>query len=171
MILNLNNVLAFLATLGPIGYVPAPGTVATALTIGLLYVTSFYSSSLFAQIIISICALVITYIVCRAAVKVFGTLDPAAVVMDEVCGTILTFVHIPFHVTTWVIGFLLFRFFDISKCCGLTYLEKIGNGLGVMLDDVAAGILSNVILRTMINMGIIEAVDFAIFWIRDTILR
>ena len=48
-----------------------------------------------------------------------------------------------------MIGFILFRFFDISKLKPISYMEKIQGGLGIMLDDVLAGLLTLIILYSV----------------------
>ena len=68
--------------------------------------------------------------------------DPGAVVIDEVIGQILTFVFLPAGVGAWaiVVGFLAFRVFDIWKPYPIRRLESLEAGLGIMADDVLAGV-------------------------------
>ena len=59
---------------------------------------------------------------------------------------------IPPNWTNWLIGFALFRFFDIAKPLGIRKLEEIKGGWGVMLDDVLAGIYANLALQVILRL-------------------
>ena len=76
--------------------------------------------------------------------------DPSEVVIDEVLGMLLALFLIPVSWQTALTGFVLFRFFDILKPWPVKVLEKARGGFGIMLDDVAAGIMANVVLRIVI---------------------
>jgi phosphatidylglycerophosphatase A len=87
--------------------------------------------------------------VCRYACVHFNVDDPQPIVIDEFMGCIITFFGLAITVQQMFFGFLLFRFFDISKLLGIRQVEKLPGVWGVMLDDVFAGIMSNLILRFM----------------------
>ena len=77
--------------------------------------------------------------------------DPGCIVIDEIAGMAVTFFAIPFHLYLAITGFLVFRIFDILKPFPIRYLEKrFTGGLGVVIDDVAAGIICNIVLRVII---------------------
>ena len=86
--------------------------------------------------------------------RLLGKKDAQIIVIDEVCGQVLTFVLLAPLMGRigggwrWalVAGFLLFRAFDIFKPFPIRRLEKIGSGAGVMADDVGAGIYAAVVL-------------------------
>ena len=80
--------------------------------------------------------------------------DPGAVVIDEVIGQILTFVFLPVGVGAWAIvaGFLAFRVFDIWKPYPIRRLESLEAGLGIMADDVLAGIYAAILLSFMTSI-------------------
>lgn len=77
--------------------------------------------------------------------------DPGAVVVDEVIGQVLTFVFLPINVGVWalVAGFLAFRMFDIWKPYPIRRLESLEGGLGIMADDVLAGIYAATLLSLL----------------------
>jgi phosphatidylglycerophosphatase A len=79
--------------------------------------------------------------------KLVGTPDPGLVVVDEVAGQWITFLALPLTPWTAVAGFLLFRVMDIVKPWPARDLEKLHGGLGIMADDVAAGIYAHLFLR------------------------
>ena len=75
------------------------------------------------------------------AEKLLGKKDPGAVVVDEVSGQLITFLFVPWDAGAWalMLGFVLFRVFDIWKPYPVRRLERLESGLGVMADDVLAG--------------------------------
>ena len=80
------------------------------------------------------------------------THDSSVIVVDEVAGFLITMTWLPFTWQSAVIGFILFRFFDIVKPGPIGKLDKnVKGGVGVMLDDVAAGVCSNFLLQLLYN--------------------
>jgi phosphatidylglycerophosphatase A len=75
--------------------------------------------------------------------------DPKQIVIDEMVGVWIAILGLPLTVPNLIIGFILFRFFDIAKPLGIRQLEKIKGGWGVMLDDVLAGVYANVVLQIL----------------------
>ena len=89
----------------------------------------------------------------RAVAKQSGDEDPSKVVIDEVAGQLLAVAPLPLE-AGWMVGaFLLFRLFDVLKPLGIRKLEKIGNGFGIMLDDLAAGFAAGVLLLASYVVG------------------
>ncbi len=85
------------------------------------------------------------------AEKIFGEKDPSRIVIDEVLGFLVTMLGIPSSVwPVLVMAFVLNRFFDIWKPFPLRKLEELPGGWGVMLDDVGAGVYSNLVLRVIL---------------------
>ncbi|MBV6485043.1 MAG: Phosphatidylglycerophosphatase A [Flavobacteriales bacterium] len=76
--------------------------------------------------------------------------DPSKVVIDEAVGMWITMLFVPFSFLNLVIGITLFRLFDIFKPLGIRNLEKLNGGLGIMADDVLAGIYANVVLQIIV---------------------
>ena len=76
--------------------------------------------------------------------------DPSKVVVDELIGVWVAVLWIPAETQWLILGFILFRFFDIAKPLGIRQLEKIKGGWGVMLDDVGAGIYANIVLQVIV---------------------
>ena len=81
--------------------------------------------------------------------------DDKKVVIDEVAGMLITMLFIPVTLSSLVVGLVLFRFFDIVKPLGIRKLESVRGGLGVMLDDVVAGIYANIILQLLFYFNIL----------------
>jgi phosphatidylglycerophosphatase A len=88
----------------------------------------------------------------RVAERHFGLEDPGPVVIDEVVGMLVSLVWLP---TTWqtiLAGFLLFRLFDIIKPYPANRLERLHGGVGIMADDVMAGIYANLAVQGMVSL-------------------
>ncbi|HEX8707561.1 MAG TPA: phosphatidylglycerophosphatase A [Pyrinomonadaceae bacterium] len=87
--------------------------------------------------------------------KLLGRKDPGAVVVDEVAGQLITFLFISLstRLTWWVLvaGFLLFRLFDIWKPYPIRRLEALESGLGIMADDILAGIYAAATLTLLLT--------------------
>ena len=80
--------------------------------------------------------------------------DPRQTVIDEMVGMWIAVIGLPVDWRYWLAAFLLFRFFDIFKPLGIRRMEKLGDGWGVMLDDVVAGAYANVLLQLICLYGL-----------------
>jgi phosphatidylglycerophosphatase A len=76
--------------------------------------------------------------------ELFGKEDSGKIVIDEVAGQLITFLFIPSRSGRSSSDFILFRFFDIIKPWPVYYMEELEEGVGVTMDDVAAGVLANI---------------------------
>lgn len=148
MMNNRANIFVRIATQGLVGFGKAPGTVATLMMFpmvwflgGLSLPVYYYGALSFSLILIG------SYVVYRALPS-FSCADPSAIVLDEMVAFLLVFIGVPITLPTLIIGFGLFRFFDIVKPCGISLLESMSGVWGIMLDDCAAALLSNLILLT-----------------------
>ncbi len=81
------------------------------------------------------------------AEKQFASKDPKFIVIDEVSGMFLTLFLVPQDFRILVIGFLLFRVLDTLKPYPADKLQDLNGSLGIMLDDVIAGVYANIILQ------------------------
>ncbi len=137
-----------IATLGPIGYMNAPGTMASIATLPFMYWLRALLPDQYMYLSATIFTLIVSLWVVRKAVQQSRWHhDPSEVVIDEVVGCLITFWGIALSGKTVLIGFILFRIFDILKIGGVHYLERLPGEWGIVFDDVVAGLLSNIILR------------------------
>lgn len=128
------------------GYFPfASGTVGSALAI-LIYLFIPNFSEPYILVIFILIFLILGIYTSDFAERIYG-FDPPQVVIDEIVGMWLTMLFVPKTLILVVIGFVLFRFFDIVKPFPAKQSQQIKGGLGIMLDDVIAGFYSLVILH------------------------
>jgi phosphatidylglycerophosphatase A len=84
---------------------------------------------------------------------ILGTVDPREIVIDEVAGFLLSIIFIPFTLRNLIVGFFLFRFFDILKPPPIKIIEeKVKGGCGIVLDDLVAGVYVYLSLRFLLYM-------------------
>jgi phosphatidylglycerophosphatase A len=83
------------------------------------------------------------------AEELLGKKDHSSIVIDEIAGYMVSMFLVPPAWGFVVAGFFLFRFFDIVKPYPLNRLQEIHGGLGVMLDDIGAGVYTNIVLQVV----------------------
>jgi len=85
-----------------------------------------------------------------SAEKIFDRADPGCIVIDEVLGIFITLTLAPGHPAAWVLGFVLFRLFDILKPFPVSWVDThLHGGFGIMLDDVVAGLYALACLQLL----------------------
>lgn len=85
-----------------------------------------------------------------------GKKDPGFVVIDEVAGQWITLLFVPVAWKTLLAGFILFRAFDIVKPPPVRQLERLPEGTGIVIDDVAAGIYALVVMQLLLHFGLLS---------------
>jgi phosphatidylglycerophosphatase A len=86
-----------------------------------------------------------------------GTKDPQSVVIDEVAGQLIALIAVPLAWKTFLAGLILFRAFDIVKPPPVRQLERLPEGAGIVLDDVAAGIFALVGIHLLLHFGLLTS--------------
>lgn len=147
--------LKSLATQGVVGYGQAPGTTATIMMIPCIWLIGSWEMPMWAYASTVTLFLIVSWYIIRLVLPLFEDADPSAIVLDEMIGFMVVFIAIPVTIKTILVGFIFFRLFDIYKCFGAYYIEKIGGASGVLLDDVYAACLANSILRLLLYMHLI----------------
>jgi phosphatidylglycerophosphatase A len=148
------------ATFFGVGYLrPGPGTWGSASTVvlwaGIAYITPL---ALRAPLLASL-AVLVTLLGIPAATHVArasGGKDPQFVVIDEVAGQLISLIAVPLSWKTFLASFILFRGFDIVKPPPVRQLEALPEGTGIMLDDVAAGILACAVMHVFLHFGVLK---------------
>jgi phosphatidylglycerophosphatase A len=104
------------------------------LMLGLVFVTGFFASG--------------------AAEKILHQADAGPIVIDEVLGMFITLISAPDHPAAWILGFFLFRLFDILKPFPCSWFDQhIHGGIGIMMDDVIAGLYALIVLQGAWALG------------------
>ncbi len=145
------QVALFFATFFYIGYIPLrPGTVGTVGAVGIFYLASGFSLLSYSLFLLGF--IIFSVWVSGEAEGFLGKADPAQIVIDEVCGYLVTMLYVAPSLTNIIIGFFLFRVFDIAKPPPLRKLERLPGGMGVVADDVFAGIYANIALQIVTRL-------------------
>jgi phosphatidylglycerophosphatase A len=151
MLRTLNGLAKAIATALGAGYSPiAPGTCGTAVTVPLALALAGLSVWQYAVVVLAVIGIGI-WAAARAD-RAWGTHDSGRIVIDEVAGYLATMTLVDRgHWAPLAVGFVVFRFLDIVKPPPIRWLdENLPGGVGVVIDDVAAGVL---------GMGIMVALD------------
>ena len=139
------KLLCNLATLGPVGHLrPAPGTIGSLIALGTGYLIASLSLGVLVAAILAISIIGIFSAECYGQHE--GKKDAPEVIIDEVAGQWIPLVIIPLEIEWYIAAFLLFRFFDISKIGPVGHVERLSGGIGVMADDLVAGVFAALIL-------------------------
>lgn len=145
---NSARIASWIATLGPVGYLPAPGTCGT-LVAAILYwwlhhvawLQGVVGGRLLVALVVGLAYLVVTYALPR-----FIEHDPQEIVIDEVAGFFVTMVGFAPTPLVLALAFGYFRVIDILKPLGIDRIEALPGAWGVIGDDVVAGVFANILL-------------------------
>jgi len=133
-----------------IGFIPgAPGTYGSLAAVAALYFIGRYGGWIQPATLLAVVG-IITLIgipASASASKKAGNDDPSFVVIDEVAGQMLTFFLVPFSAANITLGFAAFRAFDILKPWPIRKLERLPHGVGIMADDLLAGVYACAVLH------------------------
>lgn len=128
------------ATLFGVGCIGrAPGTMGSLAAFPIIFFMSYLNPFLYMGL-----AVILIVISIVAADQYGAGKDLKEIVADEFVGLMVTLFLVPHKWSLWIVGFLLFRFFDILKPFPISYLDKnVKGGFGVVLDDLVAGLAAN----------------------------
>lgn len=130
----------------------APGTAGTVMTIPLYLLMQDLPLMVYALITLLITLSGIW--ICSYSANKLGVHDHPAIVIDEVAGFLITMLAAPAGWPWLLAGFVLFRFFDALKPWPISWLDKhVKGGFGIMVDDIAAGLVSMALLQAYFYWG------------------
>ena len=138
---------------------PGPGTWGSAAAVLIWLGLSHLIPAGSRAFVLAALALVAVAIGIPAATRVArarATKDPQFIVIDEVAGQWITLLFSPVSWKTLLAGFILFRGFDILKPPPARQLERIPEGAGIVLDDIAAGIYALLIMQLLFHFGLLS---------------
>ena len=146
----MNRLALLIATVGYVGFFPiAPGTAGSFAALALYALVRWIDLPAVELAAIVAVFAVGVWAATRSEVLLGGT-DPGPIVIDEVLGMLMTLAWLPLSLTGVVVGFLLFRIYDVIKPYPARRCEDAPGGWGVMLDDAMAGIYGQVTLRLLV---------------------
>lgn len=147
----MKSFLKLIATFFEIGKFPkAPGTMATLATIPVFMMMSQLMPITYMTLVLVI--VIVGLFASQAYESDVVEHDSKEIVIDEVAGYLITMTLVPCNWKTILAGFILFRFFDILKPWPISYLDQnVKGGAGVMVDDIAAGIIGNMVMQLILN--------------------
>ncbi len=142
----MNKIILFFSSVAGTGYIKyAPGTFGSLA--GILLWAFFVPQNYAHQTGFVAVIILISVIFASLAEGIYGKKDDQRIVIDEVAGVWISVAFLPKTLMFMVLGFFLFRVFDIRKPFFIKKLQKIKGGVGITIDDVAAGIFANLILQ------------------------
>ena len=135
------------ATVFGAGYSPvAPGTAGSLVALAILWLVPFSRVALFAFFLVVTVAGIWAAHVVEAQI---GEKDPGAIVIDEVAGMTLSVLALPLTPAVLLTAFVLFRVFDVVKPFPAGRSQAIKGGVGVMIDDLIAGLYALVVVAAL----------------------
>jgi phosphatidylglycerophosphatase A len=147
----MSRVALVIATAGFVGFVPvAPGTAGSAVGLFVYGVLRAFDSSVGEGLAILL-SLVVGIWSADVVEQQLGK-DPGPVVIDEVLGMLVTLAFLNVTAVGAIVGFILFRVYDVVKPYPAARLENLHGGPGIMLDDVVAGIYGHLTMRLLITL-------------------
>lgn len=152
-----SSIIINIATLGPLGRVKkAPGTVGSVA--GLIWFTLFFlPTGIATYLILGGLTVVFAVVICGEAEIRLQKVDPGEIILDEFIAIPFCFIGLQTFLDqgqAWLIilvGFLLFRLFDIVKPFGIARLQRLEGGFGVVVDDVASALATAVCLNVLVR--------------------
>ena len=146
----MTRVAIWLATVLGLGYFPfASGTVGSAAALVIYYFTCAWPWP--GQIALIVVITAVGTWAASVTAAYYKREDPGLVVIDEVAGQLVTLALTGVHWRGILAGFLIFRVLDIIKPYPANRFERLHGGVGIMADDVMAGVYGNIILRLLIR--------------------
>jgi len=144
---SIDRVALLIATALGAGYSPvAPGTAGSAVAVLLLWLIPFSRAGL---VLFLVAVTVVGTWAAHLAERRLGGKDPGAIVIDEVAGMTLSVVLFPLTPGVLLTGFVLFRVFDVVKPPPARASQRLRGGVGVMIDDLIAGLYVLVVLAAL----------------------
>jgi phosphatidylglycerophosphatase A len=150
--MNFADSISTVFGIGRIGV--APGTVASVVTLPFAWVVLKYLGPV-ALFSLSFAIAALGFWASDVYVRERETDDPSECVIDEVAGQCLACALAPLSLAGFALAFALFRLFDISKLWPISEAERLKGGLGIMADDMVAGLFAGLIVAVITTLGLV----------------
>src|SRR3989338_2742352 len=146
----LNFIIKTLSTFFYVGYLPfMPGIFASIAAVFLFY---FVKDNNFLYILLTLTLIALGFLLAGRAEKIFNKKDAGCIVIDEVSGMLLSLIFIPYDIKLVIMAFILFRILDTLKPYPLDRLQNLTGSVGIMSDDIVAGLYTNIILQVVLRL-------------------
>ena len=146
-----DKLVKMLSTWFYVGDLPgAPGTAASAVAVLMAVI---FAPNTFLYILVTIAVTVLGFAVSGRMEAILGRKDPGCIVIDEVAGIMIAFFLLPLTWPVIITAFFLFRAFDMFKIYPANKFEEIEGGTGVMMDDLVAGLYTNIVMQLAVRLA------------------
>ena len=136
------------------GYFPLiPGTFASAVALGIIFLIGANEGL---RLLLTAVFLLAGFLTSGRAEKLFGRKDARCIVIDEFSGIFISFLFVPYDVRLLIAGFIIFRILDALKPYPAGRLEQKPGSVGIMCDDIVAGIYTNIILQFVFRFSLLR---------------
>ena len=143
----IDRLVLVLATGFGVGYIPVmPGTFGSLWGPFLVWGLLLFKLSIPVHILVCLLIVLIGIPICTRASQLLERDDPGSIVYDEIAAFPIVFAVVELNFTVALLGFLWFRFFDILKPWPICLVDRIHGGIGVMADDLVAGVFAGAAL-------------------------
>jgi phosphatidylglycerophosphatase A len=143
-----SKIIIFFSSVFGVGYIKyIPGTLGSL--IGALLWILFVPDNYIFQIFMLAAISVVSILLSSLADNIYDKRDNQRIVTDEVAGLWFSVAFLPKTLINLSLGFLLFRAFDVKKPLFIKKFQKLSGGVGITLDDIAAGVFVNIILQVI----------------------
>ena len=140
-----------------IGYLPLiPGTFGSIAGLGIFYLLN--GSSWAGYFLFVFCLMLLGLLTSGKAEKLLNKKDPGCIVIDEVMGMLIALSFMPADIKLIILGFFIFRILDTLKPFPAGRLQNMPGAIGVMGDDLIAGIYTNIVLQIILRLSFFKAV-------------
>ena len=137
---------------------PGPGTwgsLATVVLWGLASSRIPIASRTWVTVLAAAAATAVGIPAATRVARAWGKKDPQFVVIDEVAGQLVTLIAVPLAWKSFLAGFILFRVFDILKPFPIRRLERLPEGIGIVVDDLGAGLYALAVMHLLLHFGLL----------------
>jgi phosphatidylglycerophosphatase A len=151
----MNRAAGLIATVFGVGRAPfAPGTVASIVALPFAWLILRFGNTPLLGVAAAAASLIGIW-ACDVYVKDTGREDPSECVIDEVAGQWIACAFAPLSLAGFALAFVLFRLFDITKLWPISAAERLRGGLGVMADDLVAGLFAGILVAAAAYEGLL----------------
>ncbi len=139
------------ATFFGLGYLPLMSGTWASLA-GLLIFILIGSNTAW-YVLITALVLLLGFVVCGRAERIFNQKDSRLIVIDEVAGMLVALLFFPYNLIIGALAFILFRILDITKPYPANSLQRLSGSRGIMIDDIITGFYANIILQIVLRLA------------------